>query len=363
MENLNLTLWPFLIALTISLLATPVTIELFKRLRWVVDPKKQAHPAHLHQKPIPKGGGIPTIAAVIVTSLLFLKIDKHFGFILIGLLLTLLVGLIDDIKPVNPYFRLISNFAAALIVIGAGIGIAYVTNPFGEGVIDLSRPRINLFFGGELHQLWLLADVFALLWIPFVMNAINWSSGLDGQVSGVVAIAAAVIGLLSLTYSADITQWSVAVLAFALAGSYVGFSLFHFYPQKIMPGYSGTSTAGFLLAVLAILATAKVGTALVVLGLPLIDAVYAGIRRIAAGKSPVWGDRGHLHHKLMDMGWGKRKVALFYWLITAFLGIIALNANAEMKLFAILGLAIIIMGFFLWIYFGPWSKPSDPASG
>lgn len=363
MANLDLTLWPFLIALAFSLLATPVTIEVFRIMKWVVDPKKQPHPAHLHQKPIPKGGGVPTVMAVILTSLLLLKIDKHLSFILVGLLITLAIGLIDDIKPVNPYVRLVGNFFAALIVIGGGIGIAFVTNPLGGGTIDLSHPRINLMFGGDLHQIWLLADIFALLWIPFVMNAINWSSGLDGQVSGVVAIAAAVIGFLSLNYGADITQWSVAVLAFALAGSYAGFSLFHFYPQKIMPGYSGTSTAGFLLAVLAILATAKVGTALVVLGLPLIDAVYAGIRRMAAGKSPVWGDRGHLHHKLMDMGWGRRKVALFYWSITAILGIIALNTNAEMKLFAILGLAIIILGILLWAYFGPWSKQSDRASG
>jgi len=362
MNNWQLILVPFLLALIISLLLTPLTIWLFNRWGLVIDPKKQAHPAHTHKRPVPKGGGIPVVIAVTITTLVLLPVDNHLRAILLGLGICLLVGLADDIWSINPYWRLIANFVAAGIVVAAGIGIAYVSNPLG-GIIDLSYPRFDLNFGGHNHQFWILADLFALMWIPFLMNAINWSSGVDGQISGVVATGAGVIGLLSLTYSADITQWPVAILAFALAGSFIGLAVFHFYPQKIMPGYSATSSAGFLLAVIAILATAKVGTALVVLGLPLIDALYSGIRRILSGKSPVWGDRGHLHHKLLDLGWGKRKIAIFYWMITALLGFIALRANPKIKLFAILSLSIIIAGFFLWVYFGQSLKQSGRDSG
>ena len=127
----------------------------------------------------------------------------------------------------------------------------------------------------------------------------------------------------------------------------------HFYPQKIMPGFSGSSLAGYMLAVLAILSTAKVGTLLVALGVPIIDTGYTVIRRVASGKSPVWGDRGHLHHKLLDAGLSKRQISYFYWATTALLGIIALNLNASDKLYTIIGIAIIIGALLLWLTYRP----------
>ncbi len=354
---------PFLIALIVSLVITPLTIFVFTKLGFVVDPKKSPHPAHIHKEPVPKGGGIPVFLAVVVTALLLLKPDQHLGAILLAMAMTLVVGLLDDIKNMRPLPRLGFNLVSALIVVGGGIGIAYVTNPFGQGILDLSVPRYSFWLFGETREIWIWSDLFALLWIPFLMNAINWSSGVDGQASGVVAIAAFVIGLLSLTYSADITQWPVAVLAFGLSGAFLGLAVFHFFPQKIMPGYSATTLAGLLLAILSILSTTKVGTAIMVLGLPLIDAGYTIIRRLVAGKSPFWGDRGHLHHKLLDLGWGKRRVAIFYWSITVLLGVLALNLTARMKLFAIVGLAVGIAGLLLWIYFGSSSRQPDRDSG
>src|SRR3989338_1809811 len=263
----------------------------------------------------------------------------------------------------KPYPRLAFNFISALIIVGGGIGISYITNPLSHGILDLSQPRLSFDLFGQTRQIWIWSDLFALIWIPFMMNAINWSSGVDGQASGMIAIAAFVIGVLSLTYSADITQWPVAILAFGLSGAFVGLTVFHFYPQKIMPGYSATTLAGLLLAVLSILSTTKVGTAILVLGLPLIDAGYTIIRRLLSGKSPFRGDRGHLHHKLLDLGWGRRRIAIFYWLITALLGVAALNLTARLKLFAIVGLAVVIAGLLLWIYFGSSSRQLDRDSG
>jgi len=356
MSQMNLTVVPFLTALVISLVVTPLTIYAFKKLGFVIDPSKMPHPAHIHKTPVPKGGGVPIFLAVLLIALLFLKVDKHLIAIILAMGLTLIIGLIDDVRGMSPRVRLVFNFLAAGIVVASGIGIAYVTNPFGQGVIDLSHPRLSFFLFGKLREIWLWPDLFALIWIPTLMNAINWSSGVDGQASGMIAIAAFVVGLLSLTYSADNTQWPVAVLAFGLSGAFVGLTIFHFYPQKIMPGYSATTLAGLLLAVLAILSTTKVGTLIMVLGLPLIDAVYAIIRRVFSGKSPLLGDRGHLHHKLLGLGWGRRRIAIFYWTVTALLGFLALNLNARMKIFAIIGLASIIAGVFLWIYFGSSSK-------
>lgn len=353
---------PFGGSFGISLLATTMTILVFRHFGWVVDPKKINHPAHTHQESVPKGGGIPLWLSVMTVALLYLPLDKHLAAILLALTLTVVVGVIDDIKPISPKIRLSINLLSALVVVGAGIGIAFVTNPLGGGIIDLSQPRLSFNFYG-VHEIWLLPDLFALIWIPFVMNAVNWSSGIDGQASGMLGIAALVIGMLSLSYSADITQWNVAILAFALAGALFGIAVFHFYPQQIMPGYGATTGAGLLLAVLAILSTTKIGTSLVLLGVPLLDAIYTIARRIINRKSPLLGDRGHLHHKLLDLGWGKRRISLFYWVTTAIMGLVALKLDASYKIFAILGLAIIMTGMFLWIYSGGFSKQSVRGNG
>ncbi len=338
---LNITLVPFLISLVISLVATPLTVGLFKKRDWLIDPKKSPHPAHIHKEPVPKGGGLPIYLAILITSLLLFQGDKHIGAILIAGLFTLVVGLVDDVKGVSPYWRLVMNFGASLIIVASGIGISFITNPAG-GIIDISG--------------WLLADLFALIWIPALMNAINWSSGVDGQISGVVTIAALFLGAVSLSYSADITQWPVAILAFSLAGAFAGLTVFHFYPQKIMPGYSATSLAGLMLGVISILATGKVGTALMVLAIPLIDFGYIIFRRVATGKSPVWGDSDHLHHKLMRIGWGKRRIAIFYWGITFVLGMIALRYDARIKILIMIGLVLLMALFWIWQYYGRFSK-------
>lgn len=340
-QVLGITLFPFAIALLVSLLATPLTVVFFSKMGWLVDPKKNPHPAHIHKEPVPKGGGVPIYISLLITSFLLLKSDKHIDSIMIAALLTLIVGLIDDVKGINPYTRLISNFAASLIIVVSGIGISFITNPAG-GIIDISG--------------WFLADLFALIWIPSLMNAINWSSGVDGQISGVVTIAALFLGAVSLAYSADITQWPVAILAFSLAGAFAGLTVFHFYPQKIMPGYSATSLAGLMLGVISILATGKVGTALMVLAVPIIDFGYIIFRRIVTGKSPVWGDKDHLHHKLMQIGWGKRRVAIFYWGITLILGIFALNFEASIKILTMIVLVLLMAIFWIWQYYGRFSK-------
>lgn len=350
-----ITVIPFIAALIISLIATPLTILFFQKMGWVIDPRKTPHPAHIHKIPVPKGGGIPIYLAVVITAMLLLPADKHLLVICIAGLITLVVGLIDDIRGSSPYLRLGMNFLVTLIIVGSGIGIAYISNPFG-GVIDLSWPRLAFDFLGTHHEIWILADIFALLWIPSLMNAINWSSGVDGQISGVITIAATVLGLISLSFSADITQWPVATLAFATAGAFAGLTVFHFYPQKIMPGYSATSLAGLLLGVISILATAKVGALIIVLGIPLIDFLYIVIRRLVSGKSPVWGDKGHLHHKLLAMGWGKRKIALFYWGAAVILGVAALRVEARTKLLIMIGLVILMTVFVIWQYSSRFSK-------
>lgn len=355
MDSSRLILLPALVAFLITILATPLVIRFAKKYGLVDDPKKHKHPKVIHTYPIPRGGGLALFLGIAIAALVFLPLDKHLIGILAGATIITIMGIADDKYNLNPYLRLTIGFLAAAAPIVAGIGIAFISNPQG-GIIDLSQPQINFFLLGEQRSIWLISDAFALIWIVFMMNMLNMGAkGVDGQLTGVVVIAAVAIAALSLKFSADITQWPVIVLASITAGAFLGFLPWHIYPQKIMPSYGGATLAGFLLAVLSILATTKVGLLIVVLGIPLVDTGYVIIRRIAKGHSPVWGDRGHLHHRLLDAGWSKRRVAAFYWLISAGLAALALNLNTADKLYTMVGVAVVTGGLILWLTYRPKS--------
>jgi UDP-GlcNAc:undecaprenyl-phosphate GlcNAc-1-phosphate transferase len=353
MENIRIIfILPWLVAGVVSFLVTALVVRYAKRLKIIDDPALSNHPKVIHTRPTPRGGGIPIFVALIISALVFLPLDKHLVGILIGALILAVMGFLDDRFGLNPYLRLLLGFLAAAAPIAAGIGIAFVNSPFG-GVLDLSHPQIVINLFGT-HTIWLLSDLFALFWITFLMNVLNMGAkGVDGQLSGVVVLSALTIALLSLKFSADITQWPVIILAGITAGAYMGFLPWHIYPQKIMPGYGGSTLAGYLLAVLSILSTTKVGILIVVLGVPLIDTGYTIVRRIASGKSPVWGDTGHLHHRLLKMGLSKGQVAALYWGVTGILGVLALNLNTASKIYTMVGITILIGGLILWLTYKP----------
>ncbi|MFI5240959.1 MAG: glycosyltransferase family 4 protein [Microgenomates group bacterium] len=349
MSNLPFLLFlPWLTASVIAFLVTPVIIKYAKKLGILDDPKKNKHPKVIHSEPTPRGGGIPIFLALLVSSLIFLPLDKHLVGILIGALILVVMGFLDDKYNLNPYVRIVLGLLAVAAPIASGIGISFITSPFG-GTISLSHPQISFNLFGP-HSIWLLSDLFALIWVTFLMNMVNMGAkGVDGQLSGVTLISALTIAFLSLRFSADITQWPVIILAAITAGAYLGFLPWHIFPQKIMPGYGGAILAGYLLGVLSILSTTKVGTLIVVLGVPLIDTGYVIVRRILSGKSPVWGDRGHLHHRLLDAGLTKSQVAMLYWAFTAILGFLALSLNTASKVYTMIGVAVLVGGVILWL--------------
>lgn len=354
MNNLrSLFLLPWIISAIIGFLTTPLAIKIAKKIGIIDDPSINKHPKVIHTYPIPRGGGIPIYIALLISSLIFLPLDKQLIGILAGATVLVVMGILDDKYNLNPYLRLIIGLVAAAIPIASGIGISFISNPTG-GIINLSQPQISFNLFGTSHSVWIASSIFAIIWITFLMNIVNMGAkGVDGQLSGVTVIAALTIAFLSLRFSADITQWPVIILAAVTAGSYFGFLPWHIFPQKIMPGYGGSTLAGYLLAILSILSTTKVGTLVVVLGIPLIDTGYTIIRRLANHKSPVWGDRGHLHHRLLDAGLTKTQVAIFYWGITAALGFLALNLNTTHKIYTMIGIAMLLGGLILWLTYKP----------
>jgi UDP-GlcNAc:undecaprenyl-phosphate GlcNAc-1-phosphate transferase len=357
-------LFAFILAALITFSVTPLVILLANRFGLVDDPHKRYHPAHVHTGIIPRAGGLSLAAGVLIPLIFILGFSKITTGVILASLILVSVGLADDKKDINPYLRFLTNSVSALIIVAAGIGIPYITNPLSGGVIRLDSLRLTFDFLGP-HSILVWSDIFALLWILWTINIVGWSAGVDGQMPGFVAISALVLGILSFRFAlVQPNQSAVAILAFIVSGAFAGFIPWNFYPQKIMPGYGGKTLAGLLLSVLAILSYGKVGTALLVLGIPTIDAVYTLVRRVRMGKSPVWADRGHLHHRLMDLGWGKRRIAIFYWVVSAGLGIIALSVTSQQKLFILLLLGVGFGGFILWVkFFTQLSKPPDRDNG
>lgn len=348
---------PFLLALGLSLILTPVTISLAKKYKLIDDPRRRPHPATIHKRIIPRAGGIAIFSAFVITALLTLPMSQKLLGIILGGLILIAVGIIDDWRDLKSPWKFAAQILAALVVVGSGIGISFITNPFslsGIGnwgqtdVIRLDQYRIFFDFFGQ-HSIIILADLFALFWIVWVINMVNFSSGVDGQMPGIVLITLIVIFAASLRFPGDQSQMIVSVLSLIGAGATLGFLFYNFYPAKIFPGDSGSYFLGFLVATLAILSGAKVGTAILVMTIPLVDGVFTVIRRLAEGKSPFVGDRKHLHHRLMELGWGQRRIALFYWLICAILGAAALTLHSAEKLFAAVFVAIIVLGGLLWL--------------
>ena len=355
---------PFTLAFIISAAVTYLTILMYRGLGIVDRSTLKEHPKHIHAVPVPRGGGIPIFFALFFSTIMFVHFDSHMAGIFAGAFILMVLGVLDDIMDLSPYLRLLLGIVAACIVVFSGIGIAFVSNPFGGATMQFTGYTLTATLLGQVHTFNVIGDLLTILWITWGMNFVNMGAkGLDGQLPGVVVIAAIVMGILSFRFVNDVTSWPSAYLAFALAGAYAGFLLYNAYPQRIMPGWGGGSLAGYFLAILSILSGAKVATALIVLGVPLMDVVYAIIRRIHAGRSPVWGDAQHLHHQLLRLGWSKRAVAAFYWLVTATLGFVALQLNSRMKIYTIILLGVAVGGVLLWINLYISQKRRDQRSG
>lgn len=338
----------FFTSFFIVYLLTPLTICLAKKFKLITDPKKRYHPAHTHKGIIPRGGGIPIYLSLLLSSLIFLQPNKIIIGILISSFMMLLLGLLDDYKDTSPILRFFANIAIATFLVFFGLGVPYISNPFG-GVIHLDNLKIKVFFFGERDFL-VFANLFSIIWLVWVTNMVNWSKGVDGQLPGFVAITAFFLGVLSMRFVAhDISINNVVNLAFIVSGAYLGFLPYNFYPQKIMPGYSGGALAGFLLGILSILSFGKLGTAILILAIPLTDALYTIIRRLKNKKSIFKADWGHFHHRLLEIGWGKRRIALFYWLVSLFLGVVSLFLKGKEKLIAFITIGLLLIIFMIII--------------
>lgn len=351
----------FIFAFIATIAIIPFIIPLSHRLGLIDDPAKRPHPAHIQKRIVPRAGGIAIYISIILAIILFIPITEQIVGIILGASVLLLIGLLDDkFINFNPYIRLVLLFAAAGFPVLSGVGVSFVTNPFsllgdlnpawGSSYISFDQFTIPIDFLGTRHLL-AIADLFAFLWIVTLTQIINWSKGVDGQMPGITLVAALTLGLVSLKFflQGDIDQLNVAKICFIVAGTSLGFLIFNWYPAKIFPGFSGSTILAFMLAVLAIMSGAKLATAILVLAVPSADFIYTFFRRMLSGHSPVWGDRGHLHHKLLDLGWSHQTITLFYIAGSAIFGLLAIVIDIQSKAFIVLGILTGLLGLILWI--------------
>lgn len=338
-------LLPALVAFGLTFLFTRLALYFFPKWGLMDRP----HLYGLNRSPIPYTGGLILFAVFLVCAVLFMNWDKHLIGVVLAASMILLVSFVDDRRGLSPFFRLGVQILAALTIIIAGIGIDAITNPFG-GIIALDTYQIPVEIQGKIYNITLLADLFTLFWIVAMINTVNWLDGLPGLVSGISIIGSVVMFILSIRPNFhSIDQGNVSLLAAIIAGMAFAFWWFDFSPPKILMGDTGSMFLGFLLAVLAIFSGAKIATAFLIMGFPLLDFFWVILRRLFQGRSPFKGDLYHFHHRLLRAGLTQRQSIILIYIISALFGGMALFLNSHAKLIAILTMIglMLVLGTFV----------------
>jgi UDP-GlcNAc:undecaprenyl-phosphate GlcNAc-1-phosphate transferase len=328
----------FAIAAVGALVLTP-SVRRFSQAFGLVD---RPDARRVNIRPIPRGGGLAVVAAFVGVAIVVVVLadrrvidavvipptvlPTELGALLIGGLVAAAIGFLDDVLQIRARWQLIGQLAVATLAVALGVQIDSIANPVGPGTIVLRD---------------VFAWAFTIVWIVGMINSINFIDGLDGLSSGISLIAAITLGLISLTTAVGpFGQPFIAVLCFVLAGALLGFLRWNFHPASIFLGTSGVMFIGYTLAVLSILGTAKVAVALLVLGVPIIDTFWIIVRRLANRRSPFTPDRGHVHHRLLDLGLGHTKTVLLIYAITAALAALTFILSGAGQLYAFLGVVV-----------------------
>lgn len=302
----------------------------------------------IHRVPTPRIGGLAIylgfVVAVGVSFVLpvtrFAVEVERITLLVIGATIIVVTMVFDDVVGIHPAPKLLIQIGVAGLVILP----SYAGDEAGI-VIE----QFNVPFFGTVHLPALLAIGFTLFWIVGMMNALNWSDGLDGLAGSIALVAALVLFLHTYFWPPGNPQFTISLLAAAFAGSIVGFLPFNWHPSRILMGDTGAMFLGFALATISIIGGAKIATALLALGVPIVDMASVIIYRIMRGRSPMEPDRIHLHHRLLDAGWTQPQVVSCYGSLALLFGIVGLLLpSRELKLAALIIMGIVVLGLVVW---------------
>jgi UDP-GlcNAc:undecaprenyl-phosphate GlcNAc-1-phosphate transferase len=276
----------------------------------------------MQKPPIRRLGGLAIFIGFMVSILLFANIDSQMKSILLGAVIIVILGVVDDIMALPAMLKFVVQIGAALIPALNGVQILAFSNP------NIFSENLYWVLGG-------LSVPFTVLWIVGLTNAVNLIDGLDGLANGVSAISATTMLVIALMAS----EMQVAVVMAALVGASVGFMPYNLNPAKMFMGDTGATFLGYILATMSIQGLFKYYAVIsfvvpfMILGLPIFDTAFAFIRRIAHGQSPMHADRSHIHHRLIDMGLNQKQAVATLYVISAILGLsaVVLTTSGEQK--------------------------------
>lgn len=283
-----------------------------KRFAELIGAVDQPSERRINKVPIPRMGGLAIFLGFVLTALLFVPLSTQVTGILLGAVIIAVMGAVDDIVSLNPWVKLLGQVVAAVVVIRCGVVFDAISNP---------NPLSEVAF---IEIGWLSVPL-TVFWIVACTNAVNLIDGLDGLAVGVSAISS----LTMLVVSLIVSEPAVSLLLAALTGACLGFMPYNLNPAKIFMGDVGSQLLGFVLSTVSILGLFKMHAIItfvvpfLALALPLTDTTFAFFRRILRGQSPFHPDRGHLHHRLLDMGLSQKQAVAFMYGISAVLGIAA----------------------------------------
>ena len=306
-------------AFVISFAATPVIKSFANRVGAVDRPGELRR---IHDRPIPRLGGLAIFFGFLLSVVLFTEIDLQVRGLLLGAVVIVVIGIADDIVSVNAWIKLAFQTAAALVAVSHGVVIEVLMNP-------------NIFSANDYLRLGAFSVPVTVIWIVAITNSVNLIDGLDGLACGVSAISSVTMLVIALV----VATGNVVVIPAALAGACIGFIPYNFNPAKIFMGDTGALLLGYVLATLSVMGLFKFYAVItfavpfLVLAVPLVDTIFAFFRRLIKGQSPLKPDRGHFHHRLIDMGLSQKQAVAILYSVSAILGVAAviLATGEEIK--------------------------------
>jgi UDP-GlcNAc:undecaprenyl-phosphate GlcNAc-1-phosphate transferase len=334
-QNWLLYIAAFFSAFGIALLMTPLAKKLSFKLGGVAYPNARS----MHKEPLPSLGGIAIVAGFFVSMALLVPFmpelrTKEFAGFLVGGVIIALLGMVDDIFTLRPRTKLIAQILAALVVVASGTTISVVKWPFFAS--------LNAF-----------APPITVLWIVGITNAVNFIDGLDGLAAGVSSICALCLMILCLISGSNMA----VMLAASIAGSCFGFLPRNFSPAEVIMGDMGALFLGYVLAVSSIMGLFKsyallaVAIAGFVLALPIFDMLFVMVCRTLSGKSMAEADKGHLHHRLVNLGFSQARSVVILYVVSALCGVISIViALTDLRAVGVVGVFLPVFLLMLYVY-------------
>ena len=330
MTATSFDLWaPLFVAFAVALVATPISIKVAPRIGAMDIPKDDRR---MHSNVIPRFGGAAIFLGMMVSMLIFARDHEDSMSAFLGCCIIFGMGLIDDIKTLSPLFKLLGQIGAAAAVYATGLKIEFITNFF-------TGDDTNIILGD------IACCICTIIWIVAITNAVNLIDGLDGLAAGICIISTLCIGYVSYIHG----QYVPTVAMMIIAGSALGFLPFNFHPARTFMGDCGSQLLGFAIAAFSIMGSVKGPTVVVVvipalvLGLPIVDTVFAIIRRLMNHQPISMGDKQHLHHRIMRAGYGQRRSVMLMYCLSGILGVVAVLYSRQLFVESVGLVAVAIM--------------------